>query len=516
MISGLRKIFYTACLCCGLLTSLYAAEEVPSATEINPTKINRTELEAKPETLYLVKVKHSGGNGSLLVGARDRHDRLYMQRKIDFPATEDPQEISLPFCTDNLTETIDIAVTAGDTPVKIEAPVLTEENFESIPPAPDQPEQEIWMNVDYYDMIYYAPKLGVENYREKEIEAMFKTMKERGVTGVLWRISLLGQVLYHSKGASTMPPGRYPEEKLPEEMKRALDIIREFDPLEVAVREARKNGIKIFVWVTVDDEASWDGGPWWSNFILDHPEAAWTDREGKPQWGTLCYSNPDALAYRLNQLKELIEYNTDGIYYSFRYHGATQDALETGTRYGYNKEIVEKYKERFDVDILAHPVAEGRVLYLDARRWNEIKAESYDLLIEKSAELLHNANQELIVDITNGTHQYREGLFGAHSVLNWDEWLKNRFVDRVIVGIWQQMPWEIMEQAEAIKKVAYPDQKIYFWMQLRDYASDTLHPYELVRQQMKAATLGGADGWAFHEYYDLEEDQKYFDALFQK
>ena len=144
-----------------------------------------------------------------------------------------------------MTETIDIAVTAGDTPVKIEAPVLTEENFESIPPAPEQPEQEIWMNVDYYDMIYYAPRLGVENYREKEIEAMFKTMKERGVTGVLWRISLLGQVLYHSKGASTMPPGRYPEEKLPEEMKRALDIIREFDPLEVAVREARKNGIKI-------------------------------------------------------------------------------------------------------------------------------------------------------------------------------------------------------------------------------------------------------------------------------
>ena len=467
---------------------------------------------------YRVETAVTAGNDGakcyLLIGSRDRDGRLYQQQQSALLAVPAGRTVlTQDYFPDAAATDLEVAVIPITGQLTIETATAQPIDLEALPEDPDRPEQECWVNVDYYDLLYYAPEIGWTDGGEAEIAALFTELKARKVTGVLWRISLLGQVLYRSQGASTMPPGNYPEEKLDAPLKRAVDIMRQIGPLAVAVREARRSGIKILIWVTVEDDANYEGGPWWSQFVLDHPECALLDRDGKPQWGTFCYSNPLALEYRLNQLKELLEYHADGIFYCFRFHGATREALDTGERYGYNPEFVAKYRERYGVDILAHPAAEGRVLYLDGRRWQEIKAEAYDTLIEHASALIHAAGQELVVDITSANHRYREGMFGAYAILNWDLWTRNHWVDHLVVGIWQQTPAEIFQQAGVLKKLLYPDQKFYYWLQLRNYGSNELYGLDSLRRQLQAAALAGSNGVALHEAFDLLQDRPYWQQL---
>jgi len=84
---------------------------------------------------------------------------------------------------------------------------------------------ELWVNVDYCDEVVYCKNLGYSNYGEKEIEKYFKQLKELGVTGVQWRVSVTGHMMYKSKVA-TVFPGNDDLNKYPDGLKLLASTLK--------------------------------------------------------------------------------------------------------------------------------------------------------------------------------------------------------------------------------------------------------------------------------------------------
>lgn len=200
--------------------------------------------------------------------------------------------------------------------------------------------------VDYYDLI----NVYREPFGEDRIDRLLAEYAERGVTSVQWRVSVLGKLLYRSRTGDRVTYNPAALERVPgyasarphaplvqaarergngapfeaftiqETFQRTGELLASFDPMEAVVRLCRKHGIRSFPWLTIYDDAGYH--PFTrSSLVCNHPEYCWKSYKGGLHYlGVTSYAYPEAVEYRLAQIRELLDYGPDGIHLCIRSH----------------------------------------------------------------------------------------------------------------------------------------------------------------------------------------------------
>lgn len=252
----LRRFLFSgvmaAVFCCGA-AELRLPESIAGVVSVEPGKPFRCAVEVEPEAFYRLEVERNvTADGGKMSGILRSAEGRWLFQYFGIPELEAPQRLVAKICTPAAGRKLEICLESSAGRVEFSGVRLEKVERGEIR---NGASMEFWLNMDYFDEVYYSEKLGSPSYAEKEIAHFFRLCRKRGVTGVFWRVSVHGQVAYQSRGAATVFPGPVPMEQLDEGRRKVAAVLREIDPLAVAVREARKNGIRIMIWMTLSDEA---------------------------------------------------------------------------------------------------------------------------------------------------------------------------------------------------------------------------------------------------------------------
>jgi hypothetical protein len=126
------------------------------------------------------------------------------------------------------------------------------------------------------------------------------------------------------------------------------------DPLAVAGRAAKKNGIELYVWFDPIDDGRRALPPvqaWSSRFLEEHPQYRAVDREGRTRWGLLCFGYPEVRRYKTAVVKEMLSYEgVTGVALKTHYqHNSIWDGNGHGDYldYLYNDVALADYEARW-------------------------------------------------------------------------------------------------------------------------------------------------------------------------
>jgi len=222
--------------------------------------------------------------------------------------------------------------------------------------------KELSINLDFFDICIGTDCWDIPN-SEAEMDRLMAMCAHYGFDRVFFRVSVCGAVCYPTK---VMTPAlenvfeKYTVEGLdtgcvniPSLHRRMGEVMRSIDPLACCAKYARKHGLRIYAWVTVYDSLYY-APP--TEFFQWHPEFTWVSKDGtKHISGVPCYAYPEVRKYRLEQMKELVGYDIDGILLSDRSHspwpGRNAGGGNEGARgYGFNEPVVEEYVRRYGKD----------------------------------------------------------------------------------------------------------------------------------------------------------------------
>ena len=169
--------------------------------------------------------------------------------------------------------------------------------------------------VDFYDLIWQQTE---RIFSLDDMDALFRKYAEHGIDAVLWRLSVCGKLLYH-----TRTPDRCAVRGEPGSLQhRAFEVMQQYDPAEAAVTMGRKYGIEVYFWLTVFDEAGYSVlSEYESSISLAHPEYSWRAKDGSGYYrGVLSYVYPEVVEFKLRQIREIASYGGAGIYLCNRSH----------------------------------------------------------------------------------------------------------------------------------------------------------------------------------------------------
>lgn len=179
--------------------------------------------------------------------------------------------------------------------------------------------------VDFYDLIWHQDTI----FSASDMESLFRQYAENGIDALLWRVSVYGKLLYHSR-----TPDRYAGCAAQGAVsERAMAVMKSYDPAEQAVTLGRKYGIEVYFWLTVFDETSYSVFPDLESVISRaHPEYSWRAKDGSGHYrGVLSYVYPEVVEFKLRQIRELASYGGAGIYLCNRSHSRSpviREAME--------------------------------------------------------------------------------------------------------------------------------------------------------------------------------------------
>ena len=155
-----------------------------------------------------------------------------------------------------------------------------------------------------------------------------------------------------------------------------------FDSLAEAIRYGHKIGLQIHAWATInEDDHGWG---WRSEFAIKHPEFCWKRRNGKMYHSQLSFSFPEVRKYKLKLLKELLDYDLDGIFLDWIRTGDVRDNPQNDAEgvadYGYEKPNADKYRKRFGKDPFSVPNGDDAWVRLRAEPQTEFMREASKLI----------------------------------------------------------------------------------------------------------------------------------------
>lgn len=362
----------------------------------------------------------------------------------------------------------------------------------------------VW-HVDYYDHMLMA-----DLFDEGPIEKMLTEAKSAGVDTIFWRVSVTGQMSYHTKVCTMFGENRNERDR------RLVEVLKKIDPLEVAIRICRKLGLKIFVYVSVFDECCGndENARCVSDFIKRHPECLLVDREGNRSTGLLCYAYRQAREYRVKQIEEILGYNPDGIFLEMRSHsGLYRSPI------GFNEPLVEEYRRRTGKD----PYSEEDFDYITLMR---IHGEYLTELYRDIAKSVHSNGKELAIgvsldDFAIHAHDLRvttERGLGWLEVpsrlihIDWQRWIEEKICDILVVGAGgieiSMMPWDDIIRAKYLS-VAAGKSELWVWMRFFGWHGEwELKPKGAIEKQFEdVADASSVTGVVWHEAYDWYREE---------
>ena len=376
-------------------------------------------------------------------------------------------------------------------------------------------------------------------YNEDDIARFFDNIARCGVSTVYWRTSMIGAVTYRSqvqKRACEVDWDDYMANATDREKQRSFlnrlalaekhrYILDRYDPPDVAVREARRVGLKIYIWLTIFD----DYYPGHHGAFAEDGVCLPEDKTGSRKMrGVLSYAWPEARRRRLSEIRELVGYGSDGLYLCTKSHSQhTEPAREYDT-YGYEAPVAEEFERRHSVDI-------RKADSFDKEAWHALKGEFFTQFLREVREVTSAAGQRLSLGAMMGKyHYFRAPTLRETHVLRfenqWRTWAAENILDELIVGngqkLWQpdplwvhpEIPWDAeTEQAGFLVDEIYPenerhDMKIYLWsgwvpnVSTPDARERIGHALQSMR---RACETTSADGMLIHEADAFEAADQY-------
>ncbi|MCK5118022.1 MAG: hypothetical protein KAQ78_00465, partial [Candidatus Latescibacteria bacterium] len=168
--------------------------------------------------------------------------------------------------------------------------------------------------VDYISTAYWLPE-----FRSREgLRKWLGNCRDLGITRLYFRVSNFGDFLHHTRLERRISPG-FEDDPLDEDKKRAMsetcEMLRSFDILAAVTEDAHHLEMEVVPWITLSDEGIPPEN--YTLFAGAHSEFLMQDREGKRYDRSLSFGYPEVRKYRIELIRELREYGTDGVFLDF-------------------------------------------------------------------------------------------------------------------------------------------------------------------------------------------------------
>ena len=214
----------------------------------------------------------------------------------------------------------------------------------------------------------------------------------------------------------------------------------EYGLLGTAVDALKKEGLEVFMWITITDEGRppdvvlFDFGsvpektfwPWHLRFTKENPEylvhdRSLTNNQRKYQWHVMEYAYPEVRNYQLKVIRTFSdEYPFDGVFLSIRSHAPPPDHAD---QYGFNEPIAKEYKRRYGQDILRED--------FDLEKWRELRGEYFTLFLRELKAHLKTSGQKLSIGVQQGEHM---GPPFGNMRIQWRRWVSEGILDELVLG----------------------------------------------------------------------------------
>jgi len=265
---------------------------------------------------------------------------------------------------------------------------------------------ELIVDVDVNDEVHRRP----QPLTEIDIKTLVTQLRQNGCQTLLIRCGFLGLLPYrtelsypirfdaeHAKANPAPVVGKIEDYLVhgAEWCNRYAEVLRNFNPPAVFIREGHAQGMKVVVWLDLFD----DGFPGFhSKFLDEHPYCQWVGKDGKTYFkGLMDYSWPEARAYRVAQATELLDLGADGVHCSTSSHCRHLPNTHEADFYGYSQPIVDAFKAKYGVDIRT-------VADFDKAAWHDLKGDAMVQLYRDLAKLCHGRGKELWIGLQIGRY----------------------------------------------------------------------------------------------------------------
>ena len=304
---------------------------------------------------------------------------------------------------------------------------------------------ELIVDIDFNDQVYIRP----EPMTEAEVVKLVKDLHDAGTDTLLVRMGYLGLLPYRTELSYPMgfdeeharkhPYARNIDPKVfdayiakrKQVMANYREILKNYNPPEVFIREGHKLGMKVIIWIDIFD--NYYSG-YRSKFLEEHPHCQWTARDGKTYFeGLISYAWPESRAFCVAMAKEFLDLGADGIHCSTSCHVRHHPNVQQNDFYGYEQPVVDEYKKLYGVDIRT---ADD----FDKEAWHKVKGGFMNQLYRELAAECHKRDKELWVSLQLGEHTNfaSDPHFSANVVARygnlWKEMVDEKIADAFIVG----------------------------------------------------------------------------------
>ena len=372
-------------------------------------------------------------------------------------------------------------------------------------------------------------------YTPEYVRGWIALCDELGIRTVLWRGSYVGKATYHSKVLPVMKhlePDFFVKQGLERNsweptrnsFNEMAEAVERFDCLDVALKEAKKRGIRFYGDLGLFD--MYFGGL--ENDYFDaHPECWLLARDQRARYrGVPCYAEPLAQEYRLAEVRELLDRGVDGFSFYLESHAAlygqvigadpTEGIIEPDS-FGFNPPVVEAYRERHGADILGED--------FDADALHRLNGDLFTGFLSRVGETIGPDRTLLGTTPLDGRWGYGGpggSQFGRRTMkdepiegapcyqfdVEWQRWVEEGIVDGLLVHA--PRPDAVRHVQRGVKETLPESRVLLKRKPFRD--PDNLAAY---KDEVQAIQSGALDGYVFDEFSALLEEDSLWRSLFR-
>ena len=206
--------------------------------------------------------------------------------------------------------------------------------------------------VDYFSSAFWLSEL-----RSREgLRKWVGRCRDLGIIRLYFRISNYGDFLHHTRIERRVSPVSV-KDYLDEGKRRAMletcEAARSFDMLAAVTEDAHRMEMEVVPWITLSDEGIPEDS--YTQFARAHAEFLMRDREGDRYDRALSFGHPEVRKYRIELIRELQDYGTDGVFLDFtrwlwKGHVEARGVSLVDDRsvclFGYDEPVVQEYREK--------------------------------------------------------------------------------------------------------------------------------------------------------------------------
>jgi len=268
------------------------------------------------------------------------------------------------------------------------------------------------------------------------VHHMLDACKASGWSIIHWRCLDGGRALYKSKFLvpQSYPQGQ-PESAYWTPLNPAVPNYNQFDSLKEAVSYGHKIGLKIYAWISINEDDHGGGIP--SRFTRDHPESRWRKRDGTFYGTQQSFAFPNVRQYKLRIIQEIIDnYEVDGVFMDWIRTGDDKFVKQTDddgvADYGYEEPLVTAFKKQYGIDPLTIPNSD--------ERWVQFRSQPITTFMRQARRMMR-ARRPGIPLIVMGYHPwaYRGNQIKIDGnlrggLLDMTTWARERLIDGAIAA----------------------------------------------------------------------------------